>query len=471
MFARLALALVLYIGWAMAVCAQAPSTPAEARPVFQQFRYDEDWRFLADSSRASDWLDRLKYIPFGHEDWYATIGGELRERYELLDQSNFGTGPEDKNGYFLQRYLLSSDFHLGSRVRAFTEFQSAFENGRNGGPRPTDLDRLDLHQAFLDWKIFAGKQNSVSIRLGRQELGFGSGRLISPAEGLNTRRSLDGVRLTIKIGSIVWNSTSLRLVKSLPSAFDDVPDHTQTEWGTGMTAPHPVWKKANVSLYYIGLDRKSSIYQRGAGREIRHTIGSRSFKTTAHWGFNYEAIVQWGSFAGKPIRAWALSEDTGYTFSQSFLRPRIGLRADIATGDRGNSASSLGSFNPLFPAAPVYSGPSGLLGPTNLIDVTPSTRFQPGKVSVTLESSSFWRKSLQDGIYSPLVAAAPPVRRGNPSQARYVTTAPSVTIGYQVDAHMFVSTIYTHFFAGEFLKESPPGRDVNYVASWITYRF
>jgi hypothetical protein len=34
--------------------------------------------------------------------------------------------------------------------------------------------------------------NSVAIRLGRQELGFGSGRLISPAEGLNLHRSMDG---------------------------------------------------------------------------------------------------------------------------------------------------------------------------------------------------------------------------------------------------------------------------------------
>ena len=453
------------------VSAQAQSPEPQTRPAYQQFRYDEDWSFLAGNSQNSDWLDRLKYIPLGKEDWYTTIGGEIRERYELLDQPNFGAGPEDKNGYFLQRYLLSSDFHLGSRVRAYTEFQSGLENGRNGGPRPTDLDRLDVHQAFLDLKVYSSKRNSVSIRFGRQELGFGSGRLISPAEGLNTRRSLDGIRLTMKIGPVVWNATNLRLVQSKPGVFDDVPDHTQTEWGTGMTAPHPVWKKANVSLYYFGLDRKNSIYRKGVGREIRHTIGSRSFKTSGRWDFNYEGIVQWGSFLGKPIHAGALSEDTGYTLTQSLLRPRIGVRADIATGDRGPHATSLGSFNPLFPAAPVYSGPSGLLGPTNLIDVTPSLRLQLRKVLVTLESSSFWRQSLQDGIYSPSVASAPPVRRGDASHARYVATAPSGTISYQATRHVFVSTTYTHFLAGQFLQESPPSRDVNYVASWITYRF
>jgi hypothetical protein len=459
------------------VCAVRPvqvlaqSAATEKRPAYQSFRYDEDWSFLSVNSRESDWLDPLKYISLGREDWYATVAGEIRERYELLDEPGFGAGSEDKNGYFLQRYLLSSDFHLGSRVRAFTEVQSGLENGRNGGPRPTDLDRLDVHQAFLDWKVVSSNHHSFSIRLGRQELGFGSGRLISPAEGLNTRRSLDGVRLTMKIGPIVWNATTLRLVKSLPDVFDDVPDHTQLEWGTGMTAPHPLWNKANMSLYYFGLDRKSSIYRKGVGREIRHTIGSRSFKTSGKWDFNYEGIVQWGSFLGKPIRAGALSEDTGFILSRYRFRPRFGIRADIATGDRGPHAKALGSFNPLFEAAPAYSGPSGLLGPTNLIDLTPSIRMQFGKVSLTLESSSFWRESLQDGIYSPAVASAPLLRRGDSSQSRYVATAPSATMAYQITRHVFVSTIYTHFLTGQFLKESPPNRDVNYVASWVTYRF
>lgn len=454
-----------------AAAAQAQSTTPEGRPAYQPFRYDEDWSFLAKEARHSDWLDPLKYIPLGREDWYATIGGEIRERFELLDQPGFGTGPEDKNGYFLQRYLLSSDFHLGSRARVFSELQSGLENGRNGGPRPTDLDRLDLHQAFLDWKILSSKHHSLSIRVGRQEVGFGSGRLISPAEGLNTRRTLDGARMTMKIGPVVWNATALRLVKSSPGVFDDVADSAQTITGTGMTAPHPLWKRASVSVYYFGLDRKTSTFQKGVGREVRHTIGSRSFKTNPRWDFNYEGIVQWGSFLNRPIRAWALSEDTGYTLSVDGVRVRTGIRADVASGDRGPKAGALGSFNPLFPAAPVYSGPSGLLGPTNLMDVTPSVRLQLNKASLILESSSFWRESRLDGIYSPSVAAAPLVRRGVANNARYVATAPSATISYQATPHIFVSTMYTHFLAGPFLRNNPPSRDVNYVASWLSYRF
>jgi hypothetical protein len=441
---------------------------ADPRPAYQLFRYDEDWSNLADPANRSESIDALKYIPLGISGWFVTISGEIRERYELLDQPGFGLGPKDTTGYLLQRYLLSSDFHFGSRLRFFTEFQSALENGRTGGPRPTDEDRLDVAQAFLDWKVTSPENHDFTIRLGRQELGFGSGRLISPAEGLNVRRGLDGVRLTARFGKIIWNATALRLVEVSPGIFDDVPDHRQTFYGTGLTAPHPFWKQANVSLYSLNLDHKNSVFVKGAGRTIRHTIGSRSWKTAGPWDLNYEGIFQFGSFRGMPIRAWAFSEDTGFTLSHARFQPRFSIRADVASGDPGRSHRVLGSFDPLFPAIPVYSGPSGLLGPTNLIDATPSARLRLNRfTTLTLESSSFWRESLQDGVYSPFIT---PLRSGA-GRARYVATAPSATVGFQVNRHVFCSAIYTRFFTGEFFNENPPNRSVNYVATWVSYRF
>jgi hypothetical protein len=41
----------------------------------------------------------LKFISFGAAGWYVTFGGEIREKFELLDQPGFGTGPLDQTGY------------------------------------------------------------------------------------------------------------------------------------------------------------------------------------------------------------------------------------------------------------------------------------------------------------------------------------------------------------------------------------
>jgi hypothetical protein len=84
------------------------------------------------------------------------------------------------------------------------------------------------------------------------------------------------------------------------------------------------------------------------------------------------------------------------------------------------------------------------------------------------ESSSFWRQSLHDGIYSPFVT---PIRRGESNPPRYVATAASATISWQATQHVFYSLIYTRFLTGGFLHDAPPFRDVNYVATWISYRF
>ena len=116
-------AAVLYWLAASAAVAQSAAN-GDPWPTFQPFRYDEDWSSLADSTTQTDWLDRLKYLSLGRTGWFAALGGEIRERFELLDQPNFGAGPEDDNGYFLQRYLLSSDFHFGPNLRVFTELQS-----------------------------------------------------------------------------------------------------------------------------------------------------------------------------------------------------------------------------------------------------------------------------------------------------------------------------------------------------------
>lgn len=77
-----------------------------------------------------------------------------------------------------------------------------------------------------------------------------------------------------------------------------MPGHAQSFWGAGFTTQHPFWKHANVAAYYYGLDRKNSVFEKGAGRTIRNTIGSRSWKTTHAWDFNYE-----GSSNGDRLKA------------------------------------------------------------------------------------------------------------------------------------------------------------------------
>ena len=130
--------------------------PAETppKPPYQRLRYDEDYRYLRDPAKRSDFWDPIKYISLNDTgDWYLSFGGEARERYELYINHRWNPAAPDQDGYFLQRYLLHADLHLGPSVRVFGQLQSSLEDGRKGGPRPIDENQLDVHQLFVDVRL------------------------------------------------------------------------------------------------------------------------------------------------------------------------------------------------------------------------------------------------------------------------------------------------------------------------------
>jgi hypothetical protein len=453
---------------AVELFAQAPSPTPTAAP-YQQQRYDEDWSYLTNPKRRAEPLDRLKYIPLNDHGWYFSLGGEARWRYEYFSEFAFGAGPQDSNGYWLQRYLLHADWHLGKRVRVFTQLQSGIENGRKGGPRLTDDDRLELHQAFIDLKL-GHDGNSLVLRLGRHEMDLGAGRLISSGEGLNVKRSFDGARLIWKTGKWTTNAQVDKLTSVKVGLFNDTPNPALTYWGIGTTRSRPK-HRAGESVFYIGLDRKSGVFDQGSGREVRHTFGFRSFAQNPRFDYSLDAFLQLGRFHAlgtSDIRAWAFSSDSGYLLSQSHLRPRLGLRADITSGDHNPKDNLLQTFNPLLPGT-TYSDTIGLIGAPNSIGMFPNLRLVPWRgVTTTIGSAFFWRESTRDGIYSINVA---PLRTGQLSSSRYVGGQPSVRVDWPLQRHWSYTLVISGFQTGSFLKQTPPREVTSYVTSWLTFRF
>ena len=466
---QIGLVSLFLITWSVRLCAQIPA-PSPTPPPYQPQRYDEDWGFLSDPGRRSEPLDRLKYIPLHYREWYVSLGGEARWRFEHFSEFAFGAGPQDGNGYWLQRYLLHADWHLGQRVRVFTQLQSGIENGRNGGPRLTDDDRLELHQAFIDLK-FGPENNSLILRLGRHEMDLGAGRLISSGEGLNVKRSFDGARLIWKTRRWITNAQVDKLTSVKLGIFNDTPNPGLTYWGVGTTRSRPR-HHGGESAFYIGLDRKVGLFDQGAGREVRHTFGFRSFGQYRNFDYNLDAFLQLGRFHSLrnpgTIRAWAFSSDSGYALGHSHVRPRAGLRADITSGDGNPKDKVLETFNPLLPGT-TYSDTIGLIGAPNSIGLFPNLRVMPWRgIVTTVGSAFFWRQSTRDGIYSINVA---PLRTGQLSRARYVGAQPSVRVDWPIQRHWTYTLVVSGFQTGGFLKETPPGKVTSYITSWITFKF
>ena len=169
------------------------------RPAFQTLRYNEDWSFLREPAQRTDVFDAVKYLCFDTKsDWNLSFGGEARLKYELYSEPVLNQKPADDDGFLLQRYLLHADLHATPYFRVFGQLQSSLEDYRHGGPRPPDRDDLDLHQAFFDITAPLHESDTLTLRAGRQEMAYGSQRLISVRESPNNRLAFDAVRFLMR---------------------------------------------------------------------------------------------------------------------------------------------------------------------------------------------------------------------------------------------------------------------------------
>src|SRR5262245_26854080 len=345
---------------------------APLRPEIRMLRQDEDWSALRGPELRSNLFDRLKFIPFNSDgSSWLTLGGEARERYEYFENANWGKGPQDSDGYFLHRLMLHADTHAGENFRFFTQFKSGLESGRNGGPRPTDRDDFDVHQLFADIRVAWADQRSLTLRAGRQELSFGTQRLVSVREGPNVRQSFDGVRATMRRDDLQLDAFATRPAETKPGVFDDGPDPHVKFWGLYGVTPFPVLPSGKADFYYLGLERDEAQFDQGTAREMRHSVGMRLWGQHAGWDWNFEFIYQFGEFGDGNISAWTAASDTGFTFANIAWSPRLGLKANVTSGDRDPNDRDLQTINPLFPKGN-YFGETGLIGPQNHIDLHPS---------------------------------------------------------------------------------------------------
>jgi hypothetical protein len=130
----------------------------------------------------------------------------------------------------------------------------------------------------------------------------------------------------------------------------------------------------------------------------------------------------------------------------------------------------LATFNPLFPKGNYFgvlatTGP----GPINFIDVHPHVEATfPHNVTASVDWIFQWRENVLDGVYS---VPGFLIRPAGNSQARFVGHRPGAELRWQVDRHLWFQADYGIFYAGRFLKETQPARNLNYWALWAGYKF
>ena len=436
-----------------------PETP------YHFLRYDDVPSDQNSPFWPTDFWAPVKFIPLDIAPGsYINFGGEDRERVEHYSNPFFALTPRGSTTYNLHRLLFEGDLHIGDTFRVFTQLGNHLATSPSTSP-PTDIDRLDLQQGFADLSAPIGQDESITFRGGRQEIQFGSGRLVDVREGPNIRLSFDGGRAFYQSPDIRVDAFVVRPVVPEPGVFDDYPDHGQAFWGLYSIIPVRAVPGLYADLYYLGLDRRDAAFDSGVANQTVQSLGTRLWGNAGAWDYNTEGVFQFGSFGARDIRAWTVASNTGFTIGSLWGQPRLGLQADAATG--GGPGGTLKDFYPLFPKF-AYFTEASINAPINMIDAFPSVTIQPRRdFAVTAGVDVLWRYSTRDGFYQPPGALLVP---SSANTNRFLGEQYNLHAEWQATAHINVNAVYVHFTPAGFLK-SASAKGIDYLGIWTAYFF
>ena len=250
------------------------------------------------------------------------------------------------------------------------------------------------------------------------------------------------------------------------AGFDDVWDTKRAFWGLYGTWRLPVG--VNVDLYYFGDDNDRASFLPGIGQERRHTTGTHVTGKIGAFDYNLEAAYQFGRFDRYDISAFGLSTDVGWTLASLPFSPRIGVKANLESGDGNPFDRRLGTFNPLFPNH-AYFSEAAVGAPMNDIDIQPNVVFHlTDRLTYSIGYDTFWRHKTTDAVYT---AALTPIPGTAAVPGRYVGNLVTNHLRWQFDRHWEFNLDYTRFTPSKAMRAGVNAKDVDFAMASVAYKF
>ncbi|RWY47360.1 alginate export family protein [Mucilaginibacter gilvus] len=412
---------------------------------------EEYWPQSTDTNRKGKFFDNINHVPIRNTKGFISLGGSVRAVYENFDKYLWGLGPQDPNGYFLERILLHADLRYNKHFRLFGELESSFVINRNGGPRPVqDLNKFDPTQLFAEYSTGSGDQLHYKIRIGEQALNYGLGTLLDIRDA-NVRRSFAGAKLILEKNNSRLDIFAMQLVQTKNNWLDDYVDHGQKIAGFWLTSnvKNPVIQKFEV--YYIYIERGLTQFSQGPGRERRHTLGASTTLKSGSWSTYSEADLQLGKFNEGNIRAWKVTQGISYEITNLKTKPVFTFQTAMSSGDKNPADKNLETFNPIYPKA-IYYGFVDNSGSSNIFLIHGKAELSISKKTrMTAGYYRFWRQSLKDGIYGPSgFPVLPPA-----NNERLIGDMFDLTTSYGFSPHLRITAIVADYTRGGFLTNIP----------------
>jgi hypothetical protein len=428
--------------------------------------FDADWRYVEAIPPAErTFVERLKRMHLNDCTLFST-GGEFWTRYHHEPNSRL---TETTNTFRLDHVRIYGDLWYSDWLRVYGEYVWADIFNEELSPVLPDVDRGDILDLFVDVKIMEVAGRPVYARGGRQELLYGSQRLLSPLPWANKRHTFQGVKIFRQGES--WDFDAFWTQYVPPDADDfDTVDSDQNLAGSWLT--YRPEKGELVDLYYLLFDNENRIVQQDIVRAPfqLHTVGSRWAGDQEGWLWDFEGALQFGQQDGSDVFAAMGTAGLGRSWPSASLSPTLWLYYDYASGDSDPDSGDVHTFNQLFPFGHYYMGWMDLVGRQNIHDVNAHLYLFPAPwITVWLQYHHFWLDEAEDALYNA----------GGVAFRRDPTGASGTNVGDEIDVilnfHLArnsdVLVSYNKLYGGGFLENTEgPDRASDAEATYLMFQ-
>lgn len=407
----------------------------------------------------------LKGIPLG-ECGSIDVGGSYRIRYHHENNMRRAglTGLDDE--FVLHQTRLWVNGKINDDLSVYGEFFDAASFGETFRPRANEVNRADLYQLYADVEL-ADCGGTLTARLGRQEMRYGSARLIMAPNWANRRRSHDGVRLMWRDSDWDVDAFWVRPIFRNPAHFTqfDSTNHKQQLYGVFTT--YKELEPSTLELYWFAFDLEAG---NSAGGRY-DTIASRIHGDKDSWLYEVEGGVQVGTNPDDSSHtAGFVTAGFGKRFDDVCWKPEVWVFYDWASG----SGTTGNGFHHYVARAHYYLGAMDLFGRRNLEDANLRITVTPTeKLTCVLWYHYF---NLADGDDVPYNLNMQPFNGLTAGSAGSEDLGHEIdlTVTYQLNEQTQVRVGYSHFWAGRFYDTTPgvpTNADADFFYSHFAYSF
>jgi hypothetical protein len=308
----------------------------------------------------------------------------------------------------------------------------------------------------------------VTLRGGRQELIFGSQRLVGPGDFSQVPKTFDGATTYVRVRDwtvIPFWTMAVPIIHKYRFNESNMDRQFFGVFSSGPLYVLPI----DVDLYWLDANNKTASFNGTFGREHRHTLGGRAWGKIGQTGldFEVEGAAQFGTIGRGDVLASMYTAVVEYTLPIRRLSSRVWVEFDYASGD-DKPGGNVGTFNPLYGDAHMFLGYIDYIGRQNILSPNAGLTLSPLRdLTLSFGQYFFWRASDRDAVYDKSGA----VLRAGATTARYVGAETDVYTTYNFTRHLLGYAGYSHFFTGEFINKTGPHKDSDFYYVALEYTF